>query len=66
MTPVVAIALTSSEQTLLIRAVRELAEREDAPQAADVLEMLERALDAGYVAGLAPVDRQPDRVEGLA
>ena len=65
MTPVVAIAITSPEQTLLIRAVRELAEREDSPAAADVLEMLENALDARFVPGLAP-DRMPERIEGLA
>jgi hypothetical protein len=62
----VAIAITPPEQRLLIRAVRELAEREDAPQAADVLQMLENALDAPAVPGLAPVDKVPDKVEGLA
>jgi hypothetical protein len=66
MTHAVAVALTAPEQRLLIRAVRELAEREDAPQAADVLQMLENALDARAVPGLAPVEVRPDCVEGLA
>jgi hypothetical protein len=66
MTHAVAIAITPPEQRLLIRAVRELAEREDSPQAADVLRMFENALDTRAVPGLAPVDRRPDLVEGLA
>jgi hypothetical protein len=65
MTHAVAIALTPREQRLLIRAVRELAEREDSPAAADVLEMLENAIDARAVSGFAP-DTAPERVEGLA
>jgi hypothetical protein len=65
MTHAVAIALTPREQRWLIRAVRELAEREDSPYAADVLEMLENALDARYVPALAP-ETMPVKVEGLA
>jgi hypothetical protein len=55
-----------AERKLVLRAVRELAEREVSPQAADVLQMLENALDVRAIPGLAPVDRRPDRVEGLA
>ncbi len=43
----VAIVLTPFEQALLIRILRERVEREDEPLAADILQMLENALDAG-------------------
>jgi hypothetical protein len=63
----VAVALTVPEQKLLIRAVRELAEREDyvrddSVRAADVLEMLENAPDVGALAALAPDTADDDPV----
>jgi hypothetical protein len=42
---VFAVAFNHAELALLQRAVREYAEREDSPLAADVLEILEGALD---------------------
>jgi hypothetical protein len=51
---IVAVALTPAEQEFVIRAVRELVGREDAPQAADVLAMLENAIHPGVVGGLDP------------
>jgi hypothetical protein len=63
----VAVALMPQERKLVLRAVRELAEREGSPQALDVLQMLENALDARSVPGLAPAaNRARDHVEGLA
>jgi hypothetical protein len=60
----VAIALTPSEQALLIRIVREFIAREDSLAAVDLLQMLENALDARAVPALAP-ETMPDKVEGL-
>lgn len=54
MSPPVGIALTPAERDLVLRAVRELVEREDSPQAVDVLAMLENALPVGAVAALDP------------
>jgi hypothetical protein len=64
MTHPVAIALTAGEQRLLVRLVREHLAREDSPQAADVLEMLENALDARAVPGFFS-ETVPERIEGL-
>ncbi len=49
----VAVALMPSERELLTRAVTELLEREDSPQAEGVLVMLVNSLDVGAVAALA-------------
>jgi hypothetical protein len=66
MTHAVAIALTPPEQRLLVRAVRELTEREGPSQAAaDVVWMVEHALDVRAVDGLRP-DTVPEHVVGLA
>lgn len=52
-----ALALTPSEGELLMRAVRELAEREDDPRAWDVVAMVENAVHVVAVAALAPREK---------
>jgi len=54
MSLVVGIALTASEQELVIRAVRDLAGSEDVPQPVDVLDMLTNALEVGAIELLKP------------
>ncbi len=39
------VALTNAEHALVLRAVREFAERHDSPLAPDVLHVLEQAID---------------------
>jgi hypothetical protein len=49
---IVAVALTPAKREYLLRILRDRAEIDDEPQAADVLAMLENALHPAIVSGL--------------